>query len=48
MILMHAIAAQRELHIGLEGNVFVTQRCLLAEEAVIRPRAERQLDRSNC
>ena len=43
MILVRAIAAQRELHIGLEKETLVTQRTLTAENSVIRTGAEREI-----
>src|SRR4030095_1275474 len=40
VILMRAVAAQRELDVRFEEEVLVTQRVLLAKQAVIRSRAK--------
>ena len=40
---MGALATQRELHVRFQKKIFVTQRVLLAEQTVIRSRAEGQI-----
>ena len=43
MILVRAVAAQSKLHIRLKKHIFVAHRHLLAKDAVVRSRAEREI-----
>ena len=43
MILMRAVAAQGELHVRFKENIFVSQRRLLAKNAVVRASPKRQI-----